>query len=90
MNTDELITAFLNSYSEYSGWTEQGFDAVSRKLCEEYVYGPNKSYQFGLLAFGWMWGKTGDYVEANCVWGLLKLKLDEVYKIVAQENNWND
>ena len=89
-----MIEAFLNEYAKYLEWPERGFDAVARKLCEEYHYSPNNATGDGFLkiAMGWMWGKSIEempHIQATCESTLLKLKLDKMYTIVAQENDWD-
>jgi len=90
---DQLLLDFLTAYAEYLDWPERGFDAIARKICEEYKYSPQHGREFLLIAFGWMWGKNQGnkefpFIQANCECGLLKLKLDEVWTQVAKENDW--
>lgn len=90
---NQLIIDFLDAYAEKMEWKERGWEEVSRVLCERYVYSSDFGHgrEFLMIAYGWMWGKcTGDmpFIEANCLCGLLKLRLDEVYEQVAKENNW--
>jgi len=90
---DQLLLGFLEAYAEYLDWPERGWEALSRKLCEEYKYSPKNGREFLMIAFGWMWGHSKEempFIQANCLCGLLKLKLDEVYAVVAKENDWPD
>jgi hypothetical protein len=88
---DQLLLDFLDAYAEYQGWSERGWESLSRKLCEEYKYSPKHGREFLMIAFGWTWGHSPydmAYVKANCLCGLLQLKLDEVWGQVAKENHW--
>lgn len=82
-----LPTEFLNAYAEYLEWPDRGRLAVSRRLCEEYYYSPNHD-AFLRIALGWFWGRTNNHVTATGAVATLKYKLDEMYAIVAEENNW--
>lgn len=64
-------------------------EAISRYLCENYHY-RSDDREFIMIIMGWIWGKTNDYVIANCETGMLMNKLNKMYAIVAEENNWND
>ena len=97
MDSDELLEEFLNAYADYYGWSERGFEAVARKLCENYGYSPENGREFLLMAMGWIWGllhaKGGEkypYINATVASGLLRFKLNKVYKVVAKENGWDD
>ncbi len=82
---------FLKAYSSYMGWKLTSPDNIMRMLCEDYYYAPDgRGKQFMMIALGWMWGKTGDYAKANCGSVMLEIKLGEMYKIVAKENNWSE
>lgn len=86
MNTYE---DFLKAYAEYLEWEDTDPVVIMRKLCEEYFYTPVTGREFLMMALGWMWGKSNDYVAANCYCGLLKIKIDEVYVVIAKENDWD-
>jgi len=87
------VDAFLLAYAhDKLGWSETDTDVIARRLCEEYFYSPKKFLiphrEFLFIFYGWMWGKTGDEVKANCACASLESKMEEIYVIVAKENNW--
>ncbi len=86
----QLIDEFLQTYTEQYGWVEKDTPGIMRRLCEEYGYSPRHGRSFLLIAYGWIWGRTADQIKANAVAGLLKMRLDEVYAVVAKENDWTD
>jgi hypothetical protein len=89
----DYIHKFLEAYWDYSGFEEKfvSTDQAVKYLCENQEWGieSHTNRRFGMMVFGWIWGASNDYIEANCLAGLLTYKLDEMYKIVAKENNWD-
>lgn len=85
---NDLITGFLNAYADHLEWKEKDSEKLLRKLCEEYKYHPQHGREFLMIALGWMWGKSQDYIAANAQCGMLQFRLNEVYAVVAKENNW--
>ena len=90
-----LIVEFLEAYADdYWGWDAHGFDAIARRVCENYVYSPQHGRDFILIATGWLWAKIkGDsmpFVAASCLAGDLEKGLNEVYKVVAAEHKWEE
>jgi hypothetical protein len=85
-----LIGEFLRNYTEQYEWEQKDAPGIMRRLCEEYGYSPRHGREFIMIAYGWLWGRTGDSVMANVVAALLQNKLDEVYAVVAEENDWKD
>lgn len=96
MNDTELIEEFLLEYAKSLDWiatsiddTEESFDDICRKLCEQYFYTPgNKADGFLKIAFGYFWCKSGSPINANIPTHMLMQKMDKAYEIVAKENNW--
>jgi hypothetical protein len=85
---------FLLAYARSLEWKETDIPTIMRRLCEEYVYkpasadDPRAGRDFLMIAFGWLWGKTGDYIAANGECGLLMLKMNDAYKPVAEKYGW--
>jgi hypothetical protein len=88
---NKLENEFLLAYADMLGWKAIDSTKISRRLCEEYFYNPkNIGRDFILIFYGWLWGKHGDYIKAKCECGLLQIRMDEIYSIVAKENNWTE
>ena len=87
MEINESVDAFLLEYAKSLEWQETNIDVITRRLCEEYFY---PSDNFLMIFYGWLWGKLDDDIKANCGSSRMKLKMDEMYKIVAKENHWED
>jgi hypothetical protein len=65
---------------------EDTFENMARYMCENYMYNP-KDKRLTAIAFGYFLAKE-DEASANAQSGLLTIKMDEIYKVVAKENNW--
>jgi len=93
MMLDNHCEDFLRAYSDYLGWEARDAERIMRLLCEEYHYSENDMKNAGgsiiKIAFGWIWGRTNDYVVANCSCGLLHIKMKEAYIQVSKQNHWN-
>lgn len=85
----ELRNQFLLEYAKsYAEIEAQHPNEVLRHLCENYRYSPNYN-DIVEMARGWMWGKSGDVFEAFGQSVILRAELNDMYKYVAAENNWN-
>lgn len=86
----DLIAEFLNAYAAHRKWAERDSEKLLRKLCEGYIYSPRTVHgrEFLMIALGWMWGKSQDYIAANAQCVMLEFRLNEVYSVVAKENDW--
>lgn len=83
-----MTDKFIDAYAHYMEWPERGRDAVARRICEDGFYSPENGRDLLILAQGWFWGSSGDYVAASCEVAVIKLALDTMYAVVAKENNW--
>jgi hypothetical protein len=104
MEPTPLHIEFLLAEAKYFGWRTRDPLKIATRLCEEYFYslgggfnppkGGSKrplsasSNDFIKVAFGWFWGKTGDYIDAGVQAGTLNMFMDEVWETVAKQNNW--
>lgn len=87
---NDYLEDFLIKYVEnHTMDCERNFQNICRFLCENYFYNP-KDDKLKFIAFGYFLAKSDDEAKANCNTGLLILKLNEIYKVVAEENNWTD
>lgn len=82
---EEFLKKYLVNFERE--FTEDTFENMARYLCENYLYSP-KDNKLILIAFGYFLAKE-DEAFANAQSGLLNIKMREIYKIVAVENNWS-
>lgn len=83
---------FLQIYSKHMEWNLVDLEAIKRHVCENYGYSPKceVSRRIIFIAYGWIWGKTGDEIEANAACFFLEKELKEMYSVIAKENGWPD
>lgn len=82
---EEFLKKYLVNFERE--FTEDTFENLARCLCENYLYNPEDN-DLILVAFGYFLAKE-DEAFANVQACLLDIKMKEIYKIVAVENNWS-
>lgn len=82
-----LQEAYLKAYLEDLDVVYEDKNQAARFLCENYHF-PKPNFKF--IAYGWMWGRTGNSAAANAGCFILEKELMAMYEIVSKENNWGE
>ena len=83
-------TIFLREFAKDCGWPRmRSPEKIMERLCEQYWYAPYRDLRIIHIFYGWLWGKDGDSVRANCQAAILDANLRQAYDRVATRYNWD-
>ena len=75
----EIHKDFLRAYAHSVDISEEDPEKIIETLCDNNYYTGESDKQFSSMLYGYLWGKTNDFVYANIASGVLLHRMNLVY-----------